>query len=179
MLRSLALAAPAFRGFMLVNKHPGEGHMTFDLPASHHFKLKADCPTHSRTDTTIRHHKVVTDEPEIRGGTDAAAPPLETMLSSYLGCLNVISHLIADEMGIRLDNMTMALDAEFDTNGVSTQTPTILPFPNLTLTVNVASDGNDTQLAQLQSDLYLRCPVTVIFTQAGTKIDATWNVTKI
>jgi hypothetical protein len=54
-----------------------------------------------------------------------------------------------------------------------------LPFPNLTLTVNVASDGNDTQLAQLQSDLYLRCPVTVIFTQAGTKIDATWNVTKI
>mgnify|MGYP003947951693 FL=1 len=101
------------------------------------------------------------------------------MLSSYLACLNVISHLIADEMGIRLDDMSMALDAEFDTNGVSTQTPTALPFPNLTLTVNVTSDANDTQLKQLQSDLYLCCPVTVILTQAGSKIDATWNVTKI
>ena len=108
-----------------------------------------------------------------------AAKPFETMLSSYLACLNVISHLIADEMGIRLDDMSMALDAEFDTGGVSTQSPTTLPFPNLTLTVNVTSDANDTQLAQLQSDLYARCPVTVIFTQAGSNIDATWNVTKI
>ena len=82
-------------------------------------------------------------------------------------------------MGIRLDGMSMALDAEFDTGGVSTQSPTTLPFPNLTLTVNVTSDANDTQLAQLQSDLYARCPVTVIFTQAGSNIDATWNVTKI
>ncbi|MDA0229987.1 MAG: OsmC family protein [Proteobacteria bacterium] len=153
--------------------------MTFDMPARHHFKIKAECPTHSRTDASVRHHQVVIDEPEIRGGTDAAASPLETMLSSYLACLNVISHLIAGEMGIRLDDMSMALDAEFDTNGISTQTPTILPFPNLTLTVNVSSDANDTQLAQLKSDLYARCPVTVIFTQAGSKIDSTWNVTRI
>jgi uncharacterized OsmC-like protein len=153
--------------------------MTFDMPASHHFKIIAECPTHSRTDATARHHQVVIDEPEIRGGTDAAATPFETMLSSYLACLNVISHLIAGEMGIRLDDMSMDLDAEFDTNGVSTQTPTTLPFPNLTLTVNVSSDANDTQLAQLKSDLYARCPVTVIFTQAGSKIDSTWNVKKI
>ena len=153
--------------------------MTFDMPASHHFKITAQCPTHSRTDATARHHQVVIDEPEIRGGTDAAATPLETMLSSYLACLNVISHLIAGEMGIRLDDMSMALNAELDTNGVSTQTPTTLPFPNLTLTVNVSSDANDTQLAQLKSDLYARCPVTVIFTQAGSKIDSTWNVNKI
>ena len=73
----------------------------------------------------------------------------------------------------------MALDVEFDTNGVATQTPTALPFHNLTLIINVASDGNDTQLAQLQSDLYLCCPVALIFMQAGTKIDAIWNVTKI
>ena len=65
------------------------------------------------------------------------------MLSSYLACLNVISHLIADEMGIWLDNMLLHLDAEFDTNGVSTTTPTRLPFPNLKLTVNVASDARE------------------------------------
>ena len=101
------------------------------------------------------------------------------MLSSYLACLNVISHLIAGEMGIRLDDMSMALDVEFDTNGVSTQIPTTLPFPNLTLAVNVSSDANDTQLAQLKSNLYARCPVAVILTQVGSKIDSIWNVTRI
>jgi uncharacterized OsmC-like protein len=153
--------------------------MAFNMPARHYFKIKVECPTHSRTDVTARHHKLVIDESEIRGGTDAAAAPLETMLSSYLACLNVISHLIAGEMGIRLDDMLMALDVEFDTSGVSTQIPTTLPFPNLILTVNVSSDANDTQLTQLKSDLYARCPVTVILTQAGSKIDSTWNVTRV
>ena len=124
--------------------------MTFDMPARHHFKIPAQFPTDSRTDASARHHQVVIDEPEIRCSTDVAATPLKTMLSSYLACLNVISHLIADEMGIRLDDMSMALDAEFDTGGVSTQSPTTLPFPNLTLTANVTSDANDTQPAQLQ-----------------------------
>ena len=73
--------------------------MTFDTPAGHHFKIMAECPTHSRTDITARHHKVVIDEPGILGGTDVAATPLETMLSSYLACLNVISHLLAGERG--------------------------------------------------------------------------------
>jgi putative redox protein len=153
--------------------------MTFDMPAIHHFKIKAECPTHSRTDARARQHTVVIDEPEKRGGTDVAATPLETMLASYLACLNVISHLIADEMGIRLDNMSMDLDAEFDTDGVSTTTPTTLPFPNIKLTVNVASDADEAQLERLKAGLTARCPVTVVLVQAGSKIDAIWNVTKI
>ena len=43
--------------------------MIFDMPARHHFKIEAKCPTHSRTDVTAYHHKVVVDEPEIRGDT--------------------------------------------------------------------------------------------------------------
>ena len=75
--------------------------------------------------------------------------------------------------------MSMALNVEFETNGVSTQILTTLPFPNLTLAVNISSDANDTHLAQLKSDHYAHCPVPVIFTQAGSKIDPTWNVTRI
>ena len=36
--------------------------MTFDMPATHHFKIKAECPTHSRTGATASHHTVVIDE---------------------------------------------------------------------------------------------------------------------
>ena len=152
--------------------------MTFDLPAIHHFEIEANATSHCRLEARARHHKVVIDEPEIRGGSDSAATPLETMLSSYLACLNVISHLIADEMGITLDALSMSLDAAFDTDGIRNTTPTTLPFPEIALTMNLTTSASDDEVARLREDLEKRCPVTVVLARAGTKIDATWNVTR-
>ena len=152
--------------------------MTFDLPNIHHFGVEAAATSHCRLEARARQHTVVIDEPEIRGGSDTAATPLETMLSAYLACLNVIAHLIADEMGIALDALSMSLDAAFDTNGVRNTTPTTLPFPEIALTMNVTTAASDEDVARLREDLEKRCPVTVILTQAGTRIDATWNVTR-
>ena len=152
--------------------------MTFDLPAIHHFELEAGATSHCRLEARARHHKVVIDEPEIRGGSDSAATPLETMLSSYLACLNVISHLIADEMGIEIADLSMSLDAAFDTQGVRNSEPATVPFPEIALTMNVTTSASDAEVARLRDDLEKRCPVTVILSRAGTKIDATWNVTR-
>ena len=152
--------------------------MTFDLPAIHHFEIDAAATGHCRLEARARHHTVVIDEPEIRGGSDSAATPLETMLSSYLACLNVIAHLIADEMGITLDDLSMSLDATFDTEGVRTTRPATLPFPEIALTMNVTTAASDAEVARLREDLVKRCPVTVILARAGTRIDATWNVTR-
>ena len=152
--------------------------MAFDLPNIHHFGVEAAATSRCRLEARARQHTVVIDEPTIRGGSDSAATPLETMLSSYLACLNVIAHLIADEMGIEIDALSMSLDAAFDTDGVRNTTPTTLPFPEIALTMNITTAAPDAQIAQLRADLEKRCPVTVILTQAGTKIDATWNVTR-
>ena len=152
--------------------------MTFDLPNIHHFGIEAAATSRCRLEARARQHSVVIDEPTIRGGSDSAATPLETMLASYLACLNVIAHLIADEMRITLDALSMSLDAAFDTNGVRNTTPTTLPFPEIALTMNVTTSASDAEIAGLREDLEKRCPVTVILTQAGTKIDATWNVTR-
>ena len=153
-----------------------EDSVTFDLPNIHHFGIEAAATSHCRLEARARQHKVVIDEPEIRGGSDSAATPLETMLASYLACLNVIAHLIADEMGITLDALSMSLDAAFDTDGVRNTTPTTLPFPEIALTMNLTTGASDEEIARLRTDLERRCPVTVILTQAGTRIDATWNV---
>ena len=152
--------------------------MTFDLPNIHHFGIEAAATSRCRLEARARQHSVVIDEPTIRGGSDSAATPLETMLASYLACLNVIAHLIADEMRITLDALSMSLDAAFDTNGVRNTTPTTLPFSEIALTMNVTTSASDAEIARLREDLEKRCPVTVILTQAGTKIDATWNVTR-
>ena len=152
--------------------------MPFDLPPTHHFKIEAAATSRCRLEASTRHHTVVIDEPAVRGGSDSAATPLETMLASFLACLNVISHLIAEEMGIEIDDLSMSLDATFDTDGIRNTTPTSLPFPEVALTMNITTSASDAEIAQLREDLEKRCPVTVILTQAGTKINATWNVTR-
>ena len=110
--------------------------MPFDLPPTHHFKIEAAATSHCRLEANARQHTVVIDEPAVRGGSDSAATPLETMLASFLACLNVISHLIADEMGIEIKDLSMSLDATFDTDGIRNTTPTTLPFPEIALTMN-------------------------------------------
>lgn len=152
--------------------------MTFDLPPIHHFKVEAEATSRCRLEARTRQHTVVIDEPEVRGGSDTGATPLETMLSSYLACLNVISHLIADEMGIEIADLSMALDAAFDTDGIRNTTPTALPFPHIALTMNVTTSATDAEVARLREGLEKRCPMTVVLTRADTKIDSTWNVTR-
>ena len=152
--------------------------MTFDLPPTHRFKVEAEATSRCRLEARTRQHTVVIDEPEVRGGSDTGATPLETMLSSYLACLNVVSHLIADEMGIEIADLSMSLDATFDTDGIRNTTPTTLPFPHIALTMNVATSASDAEVARLREDLEKRCPMTVVLTRSGTTIDATWNVTR-
>ena len=152
--------------------------MSFDLPTSIRIAIEADATSQSRVEARARHHKVIIDEPEVRGGTDSAATPLETMLSSLLACLNVIAHFIADEMEIEIDDLSMSLDTAFDTAVVRGTQKATLPFPEIDLTMNITTSASDAEIARLREDLEKRCPVTVILTQAGTKINATWNVTR-
>ncbi|HJN61081.1 MAG TPA: OsmC family protein, partial [Alphaproteobacteria bacterium] len=112
------------------------------------------------------------------GGTDAGAAPLETMLAAFLSCHNVVSNLIADEMGIELSDVIMGLDATLDTNGLSTTTPTELPFPEMKLTVNLTTSASDDEIARLRADVTKRCPVMVVMTRSGTQIHSTWNVSR-
>ena len=152
--------------------------MTIDLQHIHRFQMEAAATSRCRLEARARQHTVVIDEPEFAGGSDSAATPLETMLSSYLACLNVISHIIADELGIRIDDLSMSLDAAFDTTGVRDSRPATVPFPEVALIMNLTTSASDAEVARLREDLEKRCPVTVILSRAGTKIDATWNVTR-
>ena len=152
--------------------------MALDLSHIHRFHVEAAATSRCRLEARTRQHTVVVDEPAFAGGSDSAATPLETLLSSYLACLNVISHIIADELGIEIADLSMSLNAAFDTTGVRDSKPATVPFPEIALTMNLTTSASDAEIARLREDLEKRCPVTVILKHAGTKIDATWNVTR-
>jgi uncharacterized OsmC-like protein len=73
-------------------------------------RIHGDCPTHSRTEISVRDVKAVIDEPKEREGTNMGPTPTETMVAALIACTNVISHKCAKKHGVELKAMT--IDAE-------------------------------------------------------------------
>ena len=126
----------------------------------------------------MRKHTVIVDEPTARGGTDLAATPLETMLSSFLACTNVVANMIAEDMGIEIDHMALSLVGHFDTRGVFDNAPVSVPFPTIELQVDVTTSATETEIDQLKTALARRCPVSVILRESGSDIVETWRIVR-
>ena len=61
-----------------------------------------------------REFKFVVDEPATLGGTDQGPNPVEYVLGSLAGCLNVVGHVIAKEMDMPLNGITISIEGDLD-----------------------------------------------------------------
>ncbi len=73
-------------------------------------KIKVTAKSENKTKTVVqaKAFTMMIDEPKSLGGTNDGANPLEYLLAALSGCLNVVSHIVAKEMGFDLKG----LDAE-------------------------------------------------------------------
>lgn len=70
-----------------------------------HFKVEGEAQTTARFQANARQFNLVIDEPPALGGEDLGANPVEFLLASYAGCINVVAHLTARELGIHLRSL--------------------------------------------------------------------------
>jgi len=150
--------------------------MAFKMPETFEIQVKGVTETRSRTRLSARGHELLVDEPEARHGTDRAPTPLETLLSSFLACTNVIANVVAEERGIDIRGMDFDLVAHFDTRGVFAKAEVTVPFPVIEVTVTVDADISDHQLDALREDVAKRCPVSVILRGAGSDVRDRWRL---
>lgn len=141
-------------------------------------KLQATCPTHSRSDISVRDVETVIDEPTERDGTNLGPTPTETMIAALIGCTNVISNKIAHKHGIEMRDVTIDAVATFDRRGTTLTEEVEVPFPKIVLTVNVVSNVNQDEFAIVPQELQKFCPIAKVIRAAGTEIEEVWNVTK-
>ena len=74
--------------------------------------LSAKSQTHARTLINVRDLTSIIDEPLARDGTNQGLTPTETVLSSLMGCTNVVGHRLADLMGVKFENMNIDLSCQ-------------------------------------------------------------------
>lgn len=132
--------------------------------------------SHSRTDVSIRGLTTVIDEPLERGGTNQGFSPTETFAAALIGCTNVIGHKIAHKHGWHLADMHIRLEAQFDRRGVTLAEDVAVPFPAMTLHIDVTTDATPAQMEQLQRELAMFCPIAKLIRSSGTVLTEVWSV---
>ncbi len=142
-------------------------------------KLDATGETHARSTVRSRDVTAVIDEPEARGGTNRGLTPTETLMASLIGCTNVISHRIAEGMGVKMGEMQIALRAAFDRRGVSLQEEVAHPFQDIVMDIEVATDASDAQLETIKADLQKFCPIAKVIRGSGVTITENWTKTPL
>lgn len=139
-------------------------------------KLTGTGQTHARSHVRARDVAVVIDEPLVRQGTNLGLSPTETFMSSLIGCTNVIAKRIAHGMGVRMEQMDIALTAQFDRRGTMLQEPVTQPFSDIVLDIEVETDATDAQMEDIKRDLARYCPIAVVMRNSGITITENWTL---
>ncbi|MDD4003197.1 MAG: OsmC family protein [Clostridia bacterium] len=68
----------------------------------------------SKTIVKARHFNIIIDEPTEIGGTDFGPNPVEYLLASYCGCINVVGNVVARQMQLNLKGIEIKMEGELD-----------------------------------------------------------------
>jgi uncharacterized OsmC-like protein len=141
-----------------------------------HMKLDGSSKSHSRTDIITRDIESVIDEPIARGGTNLGLSPTETLVSSLIGCTNVITHRIMEKMGFTINSMDIKSKTMFNRDGVGLIQEVDVPFPEITLDINISTNASQNDLEEVKKQLAMYCPIAKVIRNAGTKINENWTI---
>ena len=141
-------------------------------------KLEGECASHSRTDIAVRDVAVTLDEPLERGGTNQGLTPTETLMAALIGCTNVITHKVAHKNGVHIKSMSVRAEAQFDRRGVTLQEEIDVPFPSVTVYIDLETDADAGSVERVKRELAMFCPLAKVLRGAGTELREVWNVKK-
>ena len=140
-----------------------------------HMKLEGSSKSHSRADIIARDVESVIDEPAARGGTNLGLSPTETLMSSLIGCTNVITHRIMEKMGFKINSLDIKSKTLFNKDGVSLIQEVEVPFPEITLDIAISTNASESDLVEVQKQLAMYCPIAKVIRNSGTVINENWN----
>ncbi len=124
------------------------------------FSIKGVSENPTKFVAEARNFKIVVDEPPTLGGTDQGANPVEYLLASYAGCLNVMGHLIAGELGFILKKLEIEINGNLNPAKLFGKSYTERAgYKNIQVTLKPSADVNSETLKLWSQEVENRCPV--------------------
>lgn len=110
-------------------------------------------------ESETRGHKVVVDEPENLGGTDLGMNPVELILSALGACQSIVIQTYAKQFGIQLEDLTIELEGELDTDGFLNKSDVRPGYSNIHSTYRITTDDSEERLNEFIQFVEAHCPV--------------------
>lgn len=125
------------------------------------FKINSVSENPTKTVINARNFKMIIDEPENLGGTNDGATPVEYLLAALSGCLNVVGHLVAKEMGFELKKMEINIDGDLNpAKFMGKPSKDRTGFVQINVSINAETDADEETLKQWLNKIEERCPVS-------------------
>lgn len=124
------------------------------------FAVTGNSATQTKYEGNARHFKITVDEPLALGGNDDAPNPVEYILAGYAGCLNVVIHLVAKELHVKINSLKIEISGDIDpARLMGTSFSERAGFFSLQVDINLDSDANEETQTLLFEQVKERCPV--------------------
>ncbi|MCF6356329.1 MAG: OsmC family protein [Draconibacterium sp.] len=124
------------------------------------FKVEGKAQTGARFVADARQFSIVIDEPPTLGGNDLGANPVEYLLASYAGCINVVAHLTAKELGINVEKLSIKVDGKLNPAKLFGQSDNERAgFKQIDVQFSPVTDATEEQLGIWVAEIKNRCPV--------------------
>lgn len=139
-------------------------------------KMTGEAKSHSLTEVKSRAVGSLIDEPAERGGTNKGLTPTETLMAALIGCTNVIFHKTAHANDVHVHALNIRLESQFDRRGVTLQEEIAVPFPKITMYIDLKTDADEAKVAQARRQLNMFCPISKVIRASGSELEEIWTV---
>lgn len=114
-----------------------------------------------RIDTKVRDFSLSFDEPPSLGGRDSAPNPVEGLLAALVGCLGIVTVVVAREKNLPVEKISIEAEGDLDPRGFMGQYNLVRPgFLAVRFVVRVSGKLSPDDLALLLDEVKKRCPVS-------------------
>ena len=125
-----------------------------------YFSVIGKNETETRIIGNSRQFTLTVDEPQELGGEDSAPNPVEYLLAGFAGCFNVVGHLVAKELGFKINSLEFDVSGDIDPDGFLGKSEEVRPgFQNIDLNIKIDANTDSITLAKWKTIVEKRCPV--------------------
>lgn len=125
------------------------------------FRVEAHSENPTKTVVKARNFEIIIDEPASLGGTDHGANPVEYVLAALSGCLNVMCHVIAQEMKFELRGVKIKLSGSLNPDKLFGKSDADRAgYKNIDVEIIPDTDADEETLKEWLAKVESRCPVS-------------------
>lgn len=125
------------------------------------FDVKGTSENPTKLNIETRQFKFVVDEPAVLGGTDHGANPVEYLLGALAGCLNVVAHVVANEVNLPLKGVTIDVDGNLNpAKFLGKSDEERAGYKGIQVRITPDTDADEASVQEWLQIVERRCPVS-------------------